>query len=149
MTSAFDKDNSENDLDSKKTLKINNSKSKFQSLGSSKKDFDSKVKEMVDDKNNRNKKAFELGQKFISMLSDKTLLSNKGPIQKDLEKQICNDLFALAVSVNNDPLESEGAGSLVLDTLFFKSLLIMRDRLNEIEFSLESLKDGTSNSSEK
>jgi len=121
----------------KKSLKIDNSKSQFQTKPIDKESFDKKVKESISDKTDRNKKAFDLGQKFISILSDRTLVSNKGPIQKDLEKQICNDLFALAVAVNNDPSESEGAGSLVLDTLFFKSLLIMRDRLNELEYSLK------------
>lgn len=137
MKTAFeDSDPKENENSINKSLKIDNSKSKFQTKSVDKDSFDKKVKEVINDKNDRNKKAFELGQKFISVLSDKTLSSNKGPIQKDLEKQICNDLFMLAVAVNNDPAESEGAGSLVLDTLFFKSLLMMRDRLNEIEYSL-------------
>lgn len=149
MKSAFEDDYNSSEESPKKSLKINNSKSQFQPKIDSKKEFNSKVKEMLEDKNDRNRKAFELGQKFISILSDKTLNSNKGPIQKDLEKQICNDLFALAVSINNDPVEAEGAGSLVLDTLFFKSLLIMRDRLNDIEYSLQSLSNSESNKNQQ
>jgi hypothetical protein len=141
MRTAFEDEDAEPKPEApKKGLKIDSSKSKFQLKSDSKKDFDAKVKDFVNDKSERNKKAFELGQKFISILSDKTLNSNKGPITKDLEKQVCNDLFSLAVAVNNDPSEAEGAGSLVLDTLFFKSLLMMRDRLNEIEYLLQKNK---------
>jgi len=139
MKTAFEEtDPSTNENSVKKSLKIDNSKSQFQTKLVDRESFDKKVKESINDRSDRNKKAFDLGQKFILILSDKTLVSNKGPIQKDLEKQICNDLFTLAVAVNNDPSESEGAGSLVLDTLFFKSLLIMRDRLNELEYSLKA-----------
>jgi hypothetical protein len=140
MKTAFEEPSPEENTDKKSGLKVNNLKSRFQPKQDSQKDFDKKVKEFVSEKSERNKKALELGQKFLSMLNDKMLNSNKSLIQKDLEKQICNDLFSLATAVNNDPSESEGAGSLVLDTLFFKSLLIMRDRLNEIEYSLNSSK---------
>jgi hypothetical protein len=142
MRTAFeDPDSEKNEPETKSGLKINNSKSKFQVKNDQKKDFDQKVKELVSEKSERNKKALELGQKFLSALNDKTLSSNKSLIQKDLEKQICNDLFLLATAVNNDPTESEGGGSLVLDTLFFKSLLMMRDRLNELEYSFKSLNE--------
>jgi hypothetical protein len=46
------------------------------------------------------------------------------------------ELFNLAQEINNDPSELEAAGSAMLDTLFFKSLLILRDRLNKIEYSI-------------
>lgn len=133
-TEAFSsEENSEYEI--KKSIKIDNKKSKFQNKSKSKEDFNSRVKEVVGEKEERNKKAFELGQKFISHISDKTLQVNKGPIQKDLEKQTCSDLFLLSSTLNNDPSEPEGAGSLVLDTLFIKSFLIMRDRINELEYA--------------
>ncbi len=141
MRTAFDDQDQEPENTAQKSnLKINNSKSRFQPKLDSKKEFDEKVKEVVGEKSERNKKALDLGQKFLSTLRDKTLTINKTIIQKDIEKQICNDLFILATAVNNDPTESEGAGSLVLDTLFFKSLLMMRDRLNDLEFSIQEMK---------
>lgn len=151
MRTAFEESGSDKDLESniKSNLKIDNSKSKFQPKVDAKKEFDAKVKEVVGEKADRNKKALELGQKFLGSLRDRTLASNKSIIQKDIEKQICNDLFILATAVNNDPTESEGAGSLVLDTLFFKSLLIMRDRLNELEFSIQDLKNNKKNTDSK
>jgi|LauGreDrversion4_2_1035121.scaffolds.fasta_scaffold09046_8 hypothetical protein len=127
-------------------LKINNAKSRFNAKPDTKKDFEQKVKDAISDKVDRNKKALELGQKFLSLLHDRTLSSNKSVIQKDVEKQVCNDLFFLATAVNNDPNESEGAGSLVLDTLFFKSLLIVRDRLNEMDYIVNQLKEINLNS---
>lgn len=145
MRNAFDApgDNEEENQELSKSsgLKINNTKSRFQPKVDSKKEFDQKVKEAVADKLDRNKKALELGQKFLSCLHDKTLSSNKSVIQKDVERQVCNDLFLLATAVNNDPNESEGAGSLVLDTLFFKSFLIMRDRMNELDFLIKQMQD--------
>lgn len=151
MRNAFDEPNDSTDsskTEKKSGLKIDNSKSMFQPKVDSQKAFDAKVKEVMNDKMDRNKKALELGQKFLSMLHDRTLSSNKSLIQKDLEKQICNDLFFLASAVNNDPTESEGAGSLVLDTLFFKSLLIMRDRLNDLDFSIKKMKDNAQDEQE-
>jgi len=148
MRNAFDDPESDSENNSSAApavansgLKINNSKSRFQPKVDQKKEFEQKVKDSISEKTDRNKKALELGQKFLSLLHDKTLTLNKSIIQKDFEKQICNDLFLLATAVNNDPNEHEGAGSLVLDTLFFKSLLIIRDRLNDLEFSNKQIKD--------
>jgi len=148
MRNAFDDPESDSENNSSAApavansgLKINNSKSRFQPKVDQKKEFEQKVKDSISEKTDRNKKALELGQKFLSLLHDKTLTLNKSIIQKDFEKQICNDLFLLATDGNNDPNEDEGAGSLVLDTLFFKSLLIIRDRLNDLEFSNKQIKD--------
>lgn len=149
MKSPFEEKQQDPSVSDAPKLKLDTSKSKFQINSNSKKDFDSQVKDAIGEKNNRNKKALELGQKFLSTLADKTLNSNKSIIKKDLEKQICNDLFMLATSVNNDPNEPEGAGSLLLDTLFFKSLLIMRDRLNELEFLLHEVKTSPNNNNEE
>lgn len=119
-----------------KKIKLSNEKSKFAKLQKPESNFNSIVNEKVTEKNSRNVKAFELGKKFISVLNDKTLPENKGPINKNVESQICLDLFNLAQEINNDPAEQESAGSAMLDTLFFKSLFILRDKLNKLEYQL-------------
>ena len=106
MRNAFDDPDDSietNKTEKKSGLKIDNSKSMFQPKVDSQKAFDAKVKEVMNDKIDRNKKALELGQKFLSMLHDRTLPSNKSLIQKDLEKQICNDLFFLASAGQESP----------------------------------------------
>jgi hypothetical protein len=119
-----------------KKIKLSNEKSKFAKSQKPSTDFNSLVNEKVTEKNSRNVKAFELGKKFLTILSDKTLPENKGPINKNVESQICLDLFNLAQEINNDPAEQESAGSAMLDTLFFKSLLILRDKFNKLEYQL-------------
>ena len=119
-----------------KKIKLSNEKSKFAKDSKPSTNFNSLVNEKVTEKNSRNVKAFELGKKFLTILSDKTLPENKGPINKNVESQICLDLFNLAQEINNDPAEQESAGSAMLDTLFFKSLLILRDKFNKLEYQL-------------
>lgn len=119
-----------------KKIKLSNEKSKFAKQQKSGANFNDLVNEKVTEKNSRNAKAFELGKKFLSVLNDKTLPENKGPINKNVESQICLDLFNLAQEINNDPAEQESAGSAMLDTLFFKSLFILRDKLNKLEYQL-------------
>ena len=121
-----------------KETKLDQNKSRFanSSYKSLKDDFEKKVKDVSDSKNERNKKAFELGSSFIKILDDKTLKENKGPQQTNKELQICNELFQLATELNNDPNESEAAGAAMLDVLFFRALISIRNRLNEIEYQL-------------
>lgn len=134
--------NEENNLEPtlNKKVKLSNEKSKFQKKdnSSSSSSFEDLVKNKVASSNDRNVKAFELGKKFLSILNDKTLPENKGPIVKNVESQVCIDLFNLAQEINNDPSEAESAGSAMLDTLFFKSLLSLRDKLNKIEYILSN-----------
>lgn len=121
-----------------KETKLDQSKSRFANSAytSLKDDFEKKVKDVSDSNNERNKKAFELGSAFIKLLDDKTLKENKGPQQTNKELQICNELFNLATELNNADNEPEAAGAAMLDVLFFRALISMRNRLNEIEFQL-------------
>lgn len=123
-------------LESNKKINLSNEKSKFKKSGDKPPPFDEMVKNKVNASNDRNSKAFELGKKFLSILNDKTLPENKGPIVKNVESQVCIELFNLAQEINNDPSEPESAGSAMLDTLFFKSLLMLRDKINKIEYHL-------------
>lgn len=121
-----------------KQLKIDNSKSRFgsSSYTNLKDEFEKKVKDTTDSKNERNKQAFELGSAFIKILDDRTLKINKGPQQTNKELQICNDLFKLATELNDDEKEPNAAGAAMLDVLFFRALLSIRNRINEIEYQL-------------
>lgn len=133
---AFQNDDDEQDLSLSSGVKFNTNKTQFKNHTKNLPDIKKLAKDIEQNKLDKNRLAFELGQKFIQLLNDQTLVSNKGPKILDYEKQVCSQLFLLAQELNNSPNENEAAGSLVLETLFFKALLKQRDRLNELEYSL-------------
>ena len=48
-------------------------------------------------------------------------------------------MIKLAVDVNNDPNEQEGMGSLMWIVLLLKTLLMQRDRINQLEYVVSQL----------
>lgn len=70
---------------------------------------------------------------------DETLLSEKGPIKKNLEKEIVNKLVRFASEMNNDPNEPEGFGSVAVIVLLLKAILYLRDKNNELSYKVASL----------
>lgn len=126
-----------------KIKKVSSQKSIFDGIPkkSSYEEFSKKV-DSVQEKNNSHKiKAAELSSQFYKVLNDKTLRENKTIFSKSIEKDLLLELINLSIEINNDQFEKEGMGSLTLITLLFNSLLLQRDKINNLEFELSKLKE--------
>lgn len=109
--------------------------------------FEEKVKEVSIKMENDTNEAYLLGKRFLEIMSDKTLLVNKGPLEKSIEKEVLNNLIQFAIKINNDVynenqevVKSEGMGNITINTLLLSSILKLRDRFNTLEYEIEQLK---------
>ena len=84
-------------------------------------------------------KASQLSANFKKILEDRTLLQNKNVFQLDVEKQVLESLIQLSVEMNEDENEKEAIGATGLIALLLRSVLIQRDRINNLEFLLNQL----------
>lgn len=84
-------------------------------------------------------KAAELGTKYRSFLEDKILPENKTLINKDIEQETVNKLILLANEMNNDEIQPEGIGGVVLSILLMKMLLVQRDTINSLAYKIDKL----------
>lgn len=119
-----------------KGVKLSNNKSIFNKKPEASESFDDRADEIFADHENKKQRCLKLGVKFLSILNDKTLLENRSPIIKDLEKQIVNELISLANDINNDEMEDEGMGSMAIMTLLIRTTLMQRDKINELDYKL-------------
>lgn len=108
-----------------------------------KKKFEEAVDQYQQNSNENISKAIELGQKFISLLNDKTLSANAGPMQKSLEKELLKEWQSYILEMNNPP-ESDlttpnGMGSLSGILLLFSCIIRLRDRANNLDFKIHLL----------
>lgn len=121
-------------------LKIDSAKSQFTKnaiqQATQKEKFEQQADVTFDQIQNRKERAAELVQQFWSFVRDETLVSEKGPIKKNLEKETINKLLSFASELNNDPNESEGTGSVALITLLLKAVIHFRDANNESNYRL-------------
>jgi len=85
-----------------------------------------------------------LGKNFIELITDKTLIENKGSIALHAENQVVSDLAKLAIDMNNDETQDEGMGSIGLLVLMFKTALSQRNRINALEYKLQKLEKNPS-----
>lgn len=83
----------------------------------------------------------KLGQDFFTFMQNKTLLKNKGPVEKDIESQLLRKISMLAEQMNIDETQKESAGSMALSTLFMIVFRDLRDRINLLEFDLVNLQN--------
>lgn len=120
-------------------LKLNSSKSQFIKETVKQEVFDQQADQVFDQMQERKQQAVELVQQFWSFIKDETLIREKGPIRKNLEKEIVNKLLNFASEMNNDPNESEGSGSVAVITLLLKTVLYLRDLNNESRYRLAEL----------
>ena len=120
-------------------LKIDASKSKYARKAQAEEEFEKKANAVNEEMNDRKTRAVELVKRFWETLQTKTLLANKGPLQKSLEKEMLTNLIDLAAEMNNDINEKEGAGSVAMITLLFKTVIFQRDHLNELDFKISQL----------
>ncbi len=127
------------DIPVPQALKIDSRKSRYVRQAETKQAFEKKAEEVHNKILSRNEQAFELGKQFLELMKDKTLPTNKGPMQQSLEREIINKLIAFGTELNNDELEKEGMGGISLLMLVFKSTLTMRDKYNVLEYKVEQL----------
>jgi hypothetical protein len=85
------------------------------------------------------KRAAELFVQFQRSMGDKTLAQNRNIFNSETEKEMLQNMLQLATDINNDPNEQEGMGSLTLITLLLKTCLTQRDKINELEFAVDTL----------
>lgn len=125
--------------DRRGNVKLNTSKSMFTKETVKKEVFEEQANEIFEEVQDRKQKAVELVQQFWNFIKDETLISEKGPIRKNLEKEIVSKLLNFASEMNNDPRELEGAGSVAIITLLLKAVLYLRDCNNDSRYRLTEL----------
>lgn len=103
--------------------------------------FEEAALDVQEQRNAALQEALELGQKFLVLLADKTLVKNKGPIQSSIEKEVLGNWHAFIVRINNNKLLFEGEGSSGAFSLLFPSILKLRDRLNTAEYNTNLLNE--------
>lgn len=140
----FDEEDDDSLTESNKNArlkKVSSKKSIFDGLPKkpSADEFNAKVDRIQERDNSYKSRAATLATKFVNFLADKTLKQNKSIFVKEVEKEVLTDMIALAVEINNDPIEKEGMGSLGWITLLFRISLAQRDRINELEYNLGEL----------
>jgi hypothetical protein len=101
--------------------------------------FSKKVDEAADKAQSYKLKSAELAIQFLNLINDTTLKANKNIFTKEMEKELLTNLVSLSIDINNDPLEKEGMGSLALITLLLKTVLMQRDKINELSFNYTQL----------
>ena len=101
-------------------------------------EFQQKVQEGQETLAGYKRRAAELFVQFQKSMGDKTLAQNRNIFNRETEKEMLQNMLHLASEINNDPNEQEGMGSLTWITLLLKMCLAQRDRMNELEFALES-----------
>lgn len=126
-------------MESGKGVKLDNKKSRFSLEKESFDKFQQSVDQTVEQKEDFQKLAFTLGSSFIKIMEDSTLAENKSPMSLSLEKENLAKLVEFAKTVNNSESEPLGMGSVSLIVLLFKSVLMLRDKVNKLEYSNHQL----------
>jgi len=123
-----------------KGLKISNESSMFAPPEKPEESFDEKAKKVISKVEGRKADCAKLASQFVGILNDKILSVNKSPITKDIEKEVVGKLVALASEINSDESEDEGMGSMAVITLLMRSILIQRDKINELAYEVDKIK---------
>jgi hypothetical protein len=133
----------DDDFEPSSNLKLDNSKSRFSQKEKkiTKEEFDAEVSKQIKNHESYMKEAALLGRQFWVSIFDKTLQDNKTVEEKNNEKEILNDLKLLANKINIDPSEIEGSGSVGLCVLLIGSIFHLRDRINELNYEIQKLKN--------
>lgn len=120
--------------------KISSQKSLFDNKPKkpSKQEFELAVIKSEDKTNAYKNKISTLAQKYLSIVNDKTLSQNKDLFSKDFEKETISNMIRLAEELNSNLDELEGTGSLSWITILLKVCLLQRDRINTLEYYLNS-----------
>lgn len=132
-----------------KGLKIDNSKSIFSQKKKTEEEFNQAVESKIEQNEEFQKSAFILGSNFIKIVEDTTLPENKLQTTLSLEKETLTKLVEFAKVVNNTDSEPLGMGSVSLIILLFKSTLLLRDKINKLEFKNSQLEESVKRLQEK
>lgn len=132
---AFDDDDDDN---KKSGLKINNKKSIFNQLPKKPNpaEFQQQVKETQEKVMGYELEAAQLAVMFQKLLEDKTLPENKNSLALEAERELIGKIVEIAVKLNNDTNEQEGMGSVGTSILLFRAVMMQKDRINKLEYSL-------------
>ena len=107
-----------------------------------KRKFEERAEKTVQYHNDQSNKAVDCISRFLKLAEDKTLPQNRGGIALDVEREIRQDLIQLALDLNNDENEEDnGKGSVVVLSVVSKIILMYRDRLNQLEYELQQVKN--------
>lgn len=141
---AFDdkKDDSPPQVKQRVGLKLNNSNSMFANVPKkpTQAELDQAVKESMGKDQDYKERAAALSLSFTKLLNDRTLLQNKNVFAADLERETIGKLAQLGLDLDNDEnVEEAGMGSIGLINLLFRSLLIQRDKINNLDYELHEL----------
>lgn len=135
----FDEDDEQSIEDYKNRKKILTNKEPKKNIHD-KDSFEKRVNEIESKKTGYSKRAAELSLKFKNLIIDKTLAENKNPFSKDMESEVLSDMIKLATEINTDPDEEESMGSLMWLIIVLKTLLVQRDKINQLEYMLSKAK---------
>jgi hypothetical protein len=130
-------------------LKISNATSNVPSPTQIKKDFENKSEEMVSTLASQKERASSLSIEYWKSLKDPTLEINKGPIQKNLEKETFDKLVELANELNLDQTKPDSYGSLSLSIMLLKSVFYLRDENNKMAYKISELEKALAKLSSK
>lgn len=106
----------------------------------SKEAFEEGVMESERRKTDYRERAAKLSSDLNKIMLDKTIHSNKSPFSKNFESEVLSDLVKLALEVNSDESEPEGAGSISCIILLLNTCLLQRDKINQLEYDMSILK---------
>ena len=139
---SFDEDDEPGPVKPKTGVKLSNKNSMF--AKTVKKPSAEDFQNLSRDSNARTlayaERAKDLSTKFVKMMNDKTLSKNK-EITASLDKEVITALLQLANEINNDDAQEEGVGSIGVISILFKTVVDHRDKINNLEFSIEKLKE--------
>lgn len=135
----FEDDENPPQFTPKRTLKITNERSSIKANASKPEDFRNKIAEILSKEDERNKLAFDLTQKYLAILKNKTLDEAKNIIIRDGEKSSIKDLIDFIRIVNSDENMEENIGTMSLLTTILHCMLLQRDRINELEYQFSKL----------
>lgn len=112
--------------------------------------FDQNADRTVQFHDDKSKKILKVISSYMQMIDDRTLVRNRGSIANDVEREIREQIINLAIDLNNDETEEEnGKGSVVVLIAVTKALMKYRDRLNDLEYTVQQLQKDFSKLSSK
>jgi len=79
------------------------------------------------------------------IIENKTLPKNKTNIQKDIEKEIINEILNIGTILNQDETKPEGYGSMATINLLFKIILKQKDIINTLDYRISNLESKNKN----
>ena len=95
---------------------------------------------ILSDKKYKDEVGWNFAKAFLATMKNKTLAENKDPNEKEGEDKLLLQYIEFARIVNNDEGEEECLGAMAIITMLLRGLLIQRDRMNELEYTVKDLK---------